>query len=421
MSFSFNTPLSGLNAASTALSVVGNNIANANTIGFRSGSVQFMDVFANSLGARLNGAGNSLQVGGGVQTGAVHTNQAQGNLTESTSPIHAAIYGNGFFAVRNADGSQSYTRAGDFTVNNDGFIVTNGGGQVQGYAAQNGVIPQGGALTSLRIPIGQTLAPQATTNGTLRMNLNAEAATGSEFHATMQVYDSRGTQRNVDLTFVKQADGSFEATGTLDGNPVELSVDGAAATANPVAFEFDENGNLTAPDTLSIVPDQTTLGGAVLPAIELNLRETNADGTPGAANITAFSSPSAVASTTQDGFGAGQLNGAAVDANGNIYGVFSNGQSRVIAQYAVATFDSTDGLSRGGGNMFNESIASGQPTIGAPGTGGRGAIAGGYLEQSNVNITNEFVELIEAQRGFQANSRVISTVNQTFQDILQIL
>lgn len=421
MGFSFNTPLSGLTASQTALSVVGNNIANANTIGFKSGSATFMDVFANSLGARLNGAGNSLQVGGGVQTGAVHTNNAQGNLTESTSPIHAAIYGNGFFAIKNADGSQSYTRAGDFTVNNEGFIVSNGGGKVQGYLAQNGVIPQGAPLTSLRIPIGQTLAPQMTSAGTLRMNLNAEAPTGAEFHAPMDVYDSLGKKRTLDLTFTKQADGSFQATGVLDGEPVEMSVDGGAASGDPVDFVFDANGNLTSPETLSIVPDQTTLGGAVLPSISINLRETNPDGTPGTANITGFASPSAVASTKQDGYAAGQLNGAAVDANGNVYGVFTNGQSRVIGQYALATFDSTDGLTRSGGNMFNESLASGQPTIGSPGAGGRGAIAGGYLEQSNVNITNEFVELIEAQRGFQANSRVISTVNQTFQDILQIL
>lgn len=421
MGFSFNTPLSGLNASQNALSVVGNNIANANTIGFRSGSVTFTDVFANSLGARQNGAGNSLQIGGGVQTGAVHTNHTQGNLTESSSPIHAAIYGNGFFNVRNADGSQSYTRAGDFTVNNEGYIVTNGGGQVQGYMAQNGVIPDSATLSSLRIPIGQTLPPQMTSQGSLRMNLNAESPTDAEFHATMQVYDSRGTKHELDLTFTRQADGTFQATGTLDGNPVEMSVDGGAPSGDPVDFVFDENGNLTAPDTLSIIPDQTELNGAVLPSIALNLRETNPDGTPGAALITSYASESAVASTTQDGYAAGQLNGAVVDANGNIYGVFSNGQSRVIGQYAVATFDSVDGLTRSGGNMFNESIASGQPTIGKPGTGGRGAIAGGFLEQSNVNITNEFVELIEAQRGFQANSRVISTVNQTFQDILQIL
>ncbi len=175
------------------------------------------------------------------------------------------------------------------------------------------------------------------------------------------------------------------------------------------------------PTTLSVIPDQTQLGGAVLPAIEINLRETNEDGTPGTENITSYDGASAVAATIQDGYATGELNGAAVDADGIIYGLFSNGQTRMVGQYAVATFNSEESLQRSGGNMFSETITSGQATIGEPGTGGRGLIAGGYLEQSNVNITNEFVSLIEAQRGFQANSRVITTLNQTFQDLLQII
>ncbi len=423
MSFSFNTALSGLNANSQALNVVGNNIANANTIGFRSSSVTFADVFANRSGARLNGAGNSTQIGTGVQIGAIHTNFEQGGLGESGSPLHAAIQGNGFFVVRNNDGSSGYTRAGDFTVNRQGFLVSSNGGQVQGYQAQNGVIPSGAPLAALQIPIGQTLAPHATTEGTFRINLSASTSStaGAVFHAPMQVYDSLGTARTLDMEFTRQADGSFQMTGTLDGEAVQTSVDGNAASAAPVRFTFDSSGNLTSPTSLSIIPDQTTLGGAVLPSIDIQLRETNADGTSGAGNFTSYASPSAVSATTQDGYPAGELNGAAVDQFGNIYGIFSNGESRIVGQYALATFNSSEGLSRIGGNMFGETIGSGQATIGAPGTGGRGLVAGGYLEQSNVNITNEFVELIEAQRGFQANSRVITTLNQTFQDLLQII
>jgi flagellar hook protein FlgE len=421
MAFSFNTSLSGLNANSNALSVVGNNIANANTIGFRSGSITFSDVFANSYGARLNGAGNGLQTGNGVRTGAIHTNFEQGNLNESGSPLHAAIQGNGYFVVKNTDGTSGYTRAGDFTVNNQGYLLSSNGGNVQGFMAQNGVIPPGATPTSLRLPLGQTIAPQTTTNATLRMNLNSDPDIVTPFHSTIQVYDSRGNARDLDLTFTKQADGSFQMTGTLDGVAVQTSVDGAAADANPVSFTFDANGKLTSPTSLSIVPDQTQLGGAVLPSIEINMRETNADGTPGAENFTSYAQVSAMSATIQDGYASGQLSGAAVDASGLIYGVFTNGQTRVIGQYAVATFGSEESLQRIGGNMFGETLSSGQPTIGEPGTGGRGLIAGGYLEQSNVNITNEFVSLIEAQRGFQANSRVITTLNQTFQDLLQIV
>jgi flagellar hook protein FlgE len=414
MSFSFNAALSGLNANSNALNVVGNNIANANTIGFRSSSITFSDVFANRYGARLNGAGNALQIGDGVQTAAIHTNFEQGNLNESGSSLHAAIQGNGFFVVRNSDGGAGYTRAGDFTVNNQGFLVASNGGQVQGYQAQNGVIPSGAGLSSLQIPLGQTLAPHATTNASFRLNLDATAATGSVAHVPIEVYDSLGTKRSLDLAFTRQADGSFLMNATVGGN---------AATSAPVSFTFDSNGVLTSPGSLSIVPDQTQLGNAVLPSIDIALRATNADGTPGDFNITSYESDmsSSVSSIAQDGFGAGELNGAAVDQNGNIYGVFTNGQSRIVGQYALANFNSTEGLGRQGGNMFSETIGSGQATIGAPGGGGRGLIAGGYLEQSNVNITNEFIDLIEAQRGFQANSRVITTLNQTFQDLLQIL
>ncbi len=421
MSFSFNAALSGLNANSNALNVVGNNIANANTIGFRSSPITFSDVFANRYGARLNGAGNALQIGDGVQTAAIHTNFEQGNLNESGSPLHAAIQGNGFFVVRNSDGTSGYTRAGDFTVNNQGFLVSSNGGQVQGYQAQSGLVPTGAVLSSLQIPIGQTLAPHATTEGMFRMNLDSNSTTGSTFHATMNVYDSLGTERHLDLTYTRQADGSFLMSGTLDGNPVQTSVDGGGASAAPVSFTFDSNGVLTSPTTLSVVPDQTQLGNAVLPSINIALRATNPDGTPGDFNITSYAKDSSFSSVSQDGYGAGALNGAAVDQNGNIYGVFSNGQSRIVGQYALANFNSTEGLGRLGGNMFSETIGSGQATIGAPGTGGRGLVAGGYLEQSNVNITNEFVDLIQAQRGFQANSRVITTLNQTFQDLLQIL
>jgi len=421
MSFSFNTALSGLNASSNALNVVGNNIANANTIGFRSSTATFADLYANRYGIRMNGAGNGIQVGNGVQVGAMHTNFEQGNLSESGSPLHSAIQGNGFFVVRNSDGSSGYTRAGDFTVNNQGFLVASTGGMVQGYQAVNGTIPSGATLSGLQIPIGQTMAPKATTEGTFHMNLNSNSVTGAVFHSTMQVNDSLGTKRTMDMTYTRQADGSFLMSATIDGNAAQTSVDGGAPSAAPVSYTFDSSGNLLTPTTISVIPDATQLGGAVLPSIDIKLRATNADGTPGAFNITSYATPSAVSSTTQDGYEPGEVTGAAIDQNGNIFGVFSNGQSLIVGQYALATFPSDAGLVRTGGNMFAESAGSGQATIGNPGSGGRGFIAGGYLEQSNVDITNEFVDLIEAQRGFQANSRVITTLNQTFQDLLQIV
>lgn len=421
MTFSFNTSLSGLNANSNALSVIGNNIANANTIGFRSSSITFADIYANAAGARLNGAGNARQIGSGVQVSATYTDFSQGNFNESTSSLHAAIQGDGFFTVQGSDGAFSYTRAGDFTVSSTGFLVSPNGSQVQGFQAVNGVIPQGALLNSLKFPLGETLAPQATSSATFQMNLDSEATIGSEFHATVEVFDSRGNRRTLDLTFTRLADGTFDMTGELDGVRAQASADGGAPSNAPVNFVFDANGGLTSPTSLSIIPDQTQLGGAILPSIEINLRDTTPGGTLGDFSITSYSLPSAVGSTKQNGFPAGELSGAGIDQNGVILGIFSNGKSRIIGQYAIATFNSDEGLQRIGGNMYVETSSSGQATIGAPNTGGRGLIAGGFLEQSNVNITNEFIDLIEAQRGFQANSRVISNLNQTFQELLQII
>lgn len=421
MAFSFNASLSGLNANSNALSVVGNNIANANTVGFRGSQITFSDVFANTYGARLNGAGLSLQIGDGVQTSSIQTNLSQGTLNESNSPLHTAIQGNGFFVVRQSDSTLSYTRAGDFTLDNQGYLITPRGDQVQGYAAIGGTITPGSALTALRIPIGQTLPPQTTSSASMKINLNSNAATGSDFHATIQVYDSRGTTRTLDINFTRLADGTFDATATLDGTPTQLSANGGASGTTPVNFSFDSSGNLLTPTQFSIQPDQTQLGGAVLPSVEINLRETNPDGSPGTFNVVSYARPSANSANNQNGFPPGELSGSSIDPNGIVLAIFSNGQTRPIGQFALATFNSSEGLSRRGDNLFAETLASNQATIGAPGSGGRGQIAGGYLEQSNVNLTNEFVKLIEAQRGFQSNSRVITNLNQTFQDLLQII
>lgn len=421
MSFSFNTALSGLNASSNSIGVSGNNIANANTIGYRGSSISFADVFANAHGVRLSGAGTPMQIGNGVRVAAVRTNTAQGSLTDAGSPTSAAIQGNGFFVVRNSNGEQHYTRAGDFVLDRDGYLVAPNGGRVQGYAAVNGAIPSGAALTDLQVPIGQTLPPTVTSQATFRMNLNAADRTGTQFHATTRVYDSRGTARTLDMTFTRQANGSYTMSATLDGVATELSVDGGAPSNTPATFTFDQNGQPTSPTSLSIIPDQTQLGGASLPSIAINLRETNPDGTPGAFNITNYASQSAVSSTRQNGSAAGEFAGLMVDNNGILYAVFSNQQSRAIGQYALATFNSEEGLARTGNNLFSETPSSGQPSIGAPATGGRGGVVGGALEQSNVDIASEFVDLIQAQRGFQANSRVINTMNQALQELIQII
>ena len=412
MPFSFSTALSGLRASSNALGVTGNNIANANTTAYKSSSITFADIFTNSLGVRLNGSGAAMQIGSGVATASIPTNFTQGNLTESSSSTAASIQGTGFFVAKSAAGAQVYTRAGDFAIDQNGFLVAPDGSQIQGYAAVGVTIPAGGTLTSIKIPIGEITAPVATTQLTLKMNLNSADSTGTVFHSPTQVLDSKGVSHALDLTFTKQADGSYQIAGSLDGN--------AATISAPSTLTFDSNGLLTAPATLSIVPDQTMLNGATLPSINVNLYKTNPDGTQGAANITNFAVTSAVAAIEQDGFVAGSLTGLSMSANdGVISAVFSNGQVRPIAQFALASFNSQDGLSRLGGNNFGETPGSGQPSIGTAGSGGRGIVVGNALEQSNVDLAGEFTDLIVAQRSFQANSKVIQTISQTLQDLIQ--
>ena len=412
MPFSFSTALSGLRASSNALGVTGNNIANANTTAYKSSSITFADIFTNSLGVRLNGSGAAMQIGSGVTTASIPTDFSQGSLTESSSSTSASIQGTGFFVARGATGAQVYTRAGNFGIDESGFLVAPDGSNILGYAAVGVAIPPGGTLTAIRIPIGEITAPVVTSQLTLKMNLNSADATGAVFHSPTQVLDSKGASHALDLTFTKQADGSYQIAGTLDGN---------AATISSPSMTFDSNGLLTAPATLSIVPDQTMLGGATLPSININLYKTNPDGTQGAANITNFAVTSAVAALEQDGFVAGSLTGLSMSANndGVISAVFSNGQVRPIAQFALAIFNSQDGLSRLGGNTFGETPGSGQPSIGTAGSGGRGIVVGNALEESNVDLAGEFTDLIVAQRSFQANSKVIQTISQTLQDLIQ--
>lgn len=422
MSFSFSTALSGLNAASEKISVSGNNIANANTVGFKGSSVSFADVFTNSSGIRLNGAGTALQFGKGVRLSATPTDFSQGTLDLTNTATNAAIEGNGFFVVSDTQGALYYTRAGDFTLDRSGNLITPSGQLVQGYQAVNGLIPSGASLATLNVPIGETQAPVVTSEATFRMNLNSKDAVASEFHALVNIYDSKGAAHKMDLVFTKQADGSFLMQAQVDGTNANTSVNGGAASAAPVAVTFDSDGLLTAPTTLAVVPPAAVLNGATLPSVEINLRQPAPPVGSGAANITNYASPSSVASTDQDGFASGELVGLAQspDQNGALYAVFSNGQRRLLGQMALATFNSQASLRRLGNNLYGETIASGQPSIGAPGSGGRGTIVGASLEQSNVDIATEFTNLIVAQRGFQANSRVITTISQTLQDLLQI-
>jgi flagellar hook protein FlgE len=411
MGLSFSTALSGLSASSNALGVTGNNIANANTTAYKSSTISFADVF-------LADGGSPVEIGGGVRSQRTNTNFNQGGLTDSANSTNAAIQGNGFFVVKDQGGAQAYTRAGEFTLDRNGYLVTPSGQQVQGFAAVNGVVSSSTPLSSVKAPVGETIQPTATTQATIRMNLNSDDAAGSVFSAPVQVFDSKGVSRTLNMTFTRQVNGSYLMNATLDGVAANLSANGGAAAAT-ATITFDSNGLLATPASLSVLPDQTQLDGATLPSVALGLRQTNPDGTPGAPNITNFALRSSVAATEQDGYPAGSPVSFTIDSNGMLLGNFSNGKTRAVAQLAIATFNAQTEMRHIGDNMFRETLDSGQATIGTAGTSGRGQVVGNALEQSNVDLATEFTSLIVAQRSFQANSRVISTISQTLEELLQ--
>ena len=223
MGFSFSTALSGLNAASETISVSGNNIANANTVGYKSSAISFADVFSNSSGLRLNGAGTALQFGQGIRITGSPISFSQGTLNTTDTATNSAIEGNGFFVVSNQLGALFYTRAGDFTIDKLGNLVSPNGNKVQGYAAINGTIPAGSALSSLTVPIGETLPPVTTTEAMFRMNLDSRDAVTSDFHTITQVYDSKGVSRKLDLTLTKVGDGSYSVKASINGVAATLS------------------------------------------------------------------------------------------------------------------------------------------------------------------------------------------------------
>jgi flagellar hook protein FlgE len=418
MPLSFSNALSGLRANSEALGVTGNNISNSNTTAYKAGSINFADVYNDSLSARLNGAGLALQAGGGVHTAGVTTNFNQGLLEESGSTLNAGVKGNGYFVVTDRSGSQAYTRAGDFSLDREGYLVTPTGYRVQGYQAVNGVVPPDSPLTDLKAPLGEFVPPVATSKVAFRVNLSSTDAVDSKFHSPVQIYDSLGVAHTLDLTYTKTGDLTYTVSATLDGN------DGMLNGGDTVDFTFDSDGKLTDPETLTFAADATMLDGATLPDVDIALFSTNPDGSKGPSFITNYDTASAVASSTnQNGSPSGTLAGLSysADGSGTLLAVYSNGSTRPIGQLALATFNSQEGLRRLGDNLVSETLASGPPSVGAGGAGGRGEVTGAVLEKSNVDIAKEFTDLIVAQRSFQANSRVITTISQTLQDVIQII
>jgi len=393
--------VSGLKAHQTMLDVAGNNIANVNTTGFKTSQTQFQDTLSqlmSSPSAAQAGVGgtNPAQVGLGVKVAGITTNFQQGAAQLTNRSTDMMISGDGFFTVKNGT-EQMYTRAGSFNFDSTGQLVTADGALVQGWAATNGVIDTNGPLVNLQLPIGTLMGAKPTTTATFAGNLPADATAAvagppvvpaTVITKNIDVFDSVGTSRSLAVQFTKTTAG----WNAVASDTAPLKFDG---TATPMTFSKD--GKLTSTSTIEQNGVTIDIGG-----------------------ITGFSGVSSVAAAGQNGQAAGNLQSFALNSDGTLMGAFTNGLKQAIGQLSIATFTNPTGLEKAGGSMYRTSVNSGAAQVGAAGTGSRGKLAGGALEMSNVDLSSEFTNLIIAQRGFQANARVITTSDQLLEELVNL-
>lgn len=414
---SFSVPLSGLNASSEALTLIANNLANLNTPGYKTSSSEFTTLFSQSLGN--SGDGDPMQVGTGTRVGSVSINFNDGAVNTTGIDSNAAIQGNGFFIIDN-QGQQLYTRAGNFTVASDGFLQTSSGAHVMGYAAVNGVITPNGTVGPLQVGNGVSSPAKATSNLSLGLNLDSSAAVGSTFSDPVQVYDSLGGNHTLTATFTKTGTNAWSYNVTMPG------ADTGSATPTSLGsgtLNFNATGQLIPSAVPPPVPpsQNVTLTSAALVdgASPLSMTWHQFD-SQGNSMLTQTAAASAPLSANQDGTAVGNLLSFTIGSDGTLNGSFSNGESRTLGQIALATFANEQGIRAVGGNAFSESAASGLATVGVAGTGSRGSLRGGAVEQSNVDIASEFANLIQAQRGYEASAHAVTTFDKITQDSIDM-
>lgn len=409
---SFSTALSALSAHSTAVDVVGNNLANLNTPGFKANVVAFYDLVTQSLGAGLG----ETQVGFGVARPNTIRQFTQGAIKSSSGDLDVAIQGDGFLVVRDRSGAIQYTRGGNLQVDRSGNLLTSTGQRVLGWTENNGTLSTNGPVTDIAIPVGSLRAPVATTAFSFDINLNAAATTGpppDQFTTSIEVFDSLGASHVVTVNFTKNS--------TANVWDYSVSVPDADVTS-PVApvtgsITFDSSGQMIDPPVAGPFP-ALAITGLANGAADLTVNWQLYNGlTP---RLTQYTQASAVAANQQNGSATAQLVRVGIGNGGVVLAQYSNGVQSPVGQLAMASIRNPESLIAVGNNSFQLSARSALPAIGVPGTGGRGNVAGGSIESSTVDIAREFTNLIVLQRGYQANARVITTVDEMSQETISL-
>lgn len=421
---SFFIPLTGLNADSQALNTIANNLANMNTVGFKARTAHFADLFYQEIGS--TGIGDPIQVGAGTQISSISTDFSDGASNYTGLNTDVALQGNGFFVV--SDGTSQYlTRAGNFSLDARGNLVTPSGLRVMGYPSVNGVINTNTALIPINIPESQILSPKATASFSMTANLDSSTKAGSTFPATVNIYDSLGQMHTATVTYTANGNGSWGYSIAMPASDL-----GSAQTVTGT-MTFDKNGNLTTIQPTGAASASTvgTAAGDVssIPVTFTGLSDGAADltmnwnllGSSSTPTVSQVSSKSAVSATTQDGYASGTYNGFNVGSDGTVTVTFSNQQKINVGQIALGNVANLQGLESMGDGNYATTLASGTATIGASGTAGLGSMQDAALEGSNVNISAEFANLIIAQRAFEANSKSITTFDTITQETIQMI
>ncbi|MBU3739415.1 MAG: flagellar hook protein FlgE [Rhodoferax sp.] len=400
----FQTGLAGLNASTKRLDIIGNNIANANTVGAKSSRAEFA-ALVSSAGA----AGSNEGEGIGVAVSTVSQQFTQGSINITGNSLDVAINGGGFFQITTPEGKSAYTRDGQFKLDRQGFVVTNQGANLMGYQLDATGTPTSITPQKLTVPTGAPIAASATANITLEMNLDARAPVAASvtpptprttYGTSLVAYDSQGIQIPVNLYFERVA-----STTTDNWNVYDVATGGTSL----FQLQFDSSGALVSPATSPTLTIATP--GTITPDISATLDIGNA---------TQYSSSFAVTKLTQDGYTAGDLTGVSIDQKGILTTTYTNGQTKRLAQITLADFRNPQGLTPISGGAWVETYKSGQPIQGKPSEGKFGELRSGALEDSNVDLTAELVAMMTAQRSYQANVQTIKTQDQAVQSLVNL-
>jgi flagellar hook protein FlgE len=422
---SFFIPLTGLEADSTALNTIANDLANMNTTAFKGQAVNFSDLFYQQIGTA--GSGDPIQVGAGVQVGSIETAFSQGSLDATGNATDVALNGNGFFVVDN-NGVNDYTRNGNFSLDSTGNLETADGQQILGYPAVNGVVNTNAPLTPINIPVGAVQQPQATTTLNMTANLDATSAAGTSFPTQITVYDSLGVSHVATVTYAETGVNTWSYSVALPAG------DFTSGVSTPVtgSMVFNSSGNLmsvtptggvlktvgTAAGDISSIPLAFT--GLADGAANLNM-SWSLLGSGGTPTISQVAAASAVSATTQDGYTSGEYQSFSIAGDGTVTATYSNGQQQSVGQLALANVPNLQGMQFLGSGLYATTLSSGNASVAFSGADGLGTLQDGALEESNVNISAEFSDLIIAQRAFEANSKAVTTFDTVTQETINMI